>query len=88
MKRTLKNLKMLSPIYLDNCSWRFYEGLDVEQIDHDVRLEIVKREEDKIHTIIVHFTTNTEDMAIRLAPYEFRALNDMFKRASFRLEKI
>ena len=89
MNRTLENLATLTPTYIDNCDWRFYEGgINVAQINHAVRLEIAKHETDKIYTIVIHLTVGDEELILRMAPYEFHHLNDMFKRASFRLEKL
>ena len=90
--RTLDYLESLEPIYMDNYSWKFYEGgSSIEQAPHGVNLKIVRAPEEKYPSIIVKFRVTEEEheswMKLRLSMHEFAELNDLFKRASFRLER-
>ena len=92
-ERTVRNLQETKPLYTDSYQWSFYEGgQTTEQIKHEVDLEIVQPLGDKITTILIAFGVVDTDavgiMTLRLSPYEFNQLNALFKRASFRLEKI
>ena len=91
--RTLDYLEGLDALYIDNLEWKFYEGgKSIKQAPHGVRLSIVKPPDDKLPSIIIEFRVVEEEdshwMKLRLSVYEFVQLNDLFKRASFRLEKI
>jgi len=92
-RRTLDYLESLDPLYIDNLEWKFYEGGNgIEQVPHGAKLQIIKVPEEKYPSIIVEFRVVEDQdnswMKLRLSVYEFAALNDMFKRASFRLEKV
>jgi hypothetical protein len=92
-RRTLDYLESLDPLYVDNLEWKFYEGGNgIEQIPHGANLKIVKVPEEKYPSIIVKFRISFEEehtwIKLRLSIYEFAELNDMFKRASFRLERV
>ena len=87
-ERTLDYLEGLNAIYVDNFAWKFYEGgKSIEQVPHGVRLEIVRPPEEKFPSILVTFQVEDERIKLRLSVHEFNLLNDLFKRASFRLEK-
>jgi len=89
MDRTIENILQSEHTYVDSYSWKFYEGgQSIEQVPHSAYLTITKLPEDKIAVVMVTFKTGTESIELRLAPHEFDQLNSLFKRASFRLEKI
>ena len=89
MERTIENILKSEHTYVDSCSWKFYEGgQTTEQVRHTAYLTITKLPEDKVAVVMVTFKTGMESITLRLAPHEFDQLNSLFKRASFRLEKI
>ncbi len=91
--KTIDYLMSFPPMYLDNCEWKFYEGGgSLYQIPHAVQLKLIKPDDEKYPTVVLEIMVqNDEDgtfedkVVLRLASYEFRELNEMFKRASFRL---
>lgn len=88
-ERTLENISNTAPLYVDNYSWKFYEGgINIEPIPHSVRLTITKIPEDKVPVVMITLETEKGHTILRLSPYEFSQLNALFKRASFRLEKV
>lgn len=93
LDRTIVNLLAANPFYVDSCSWKFYEGgLTVEQVEQSAVLTITQLPDDKVPTVMINFKVHAPDgigqMTLRLSPYEFDKLNALFKRASFRLEKV
>ena len=88
-ERTIEYImKTNKPFYADSCTWNFYEGgQNTESVKHTTHLAITKLPDDKILAITVGFVVGTEQIILRLSPYEFDQLNALFKRASFRLEK-
>ena len=91
-ERTVTNLSEIKPLYTDSYRWAFYEGgQSTEQVVHEVDLTITKSSDDKIATIMIALRLHERDankLVFRLSPYEFDQLNSLFKRASFRLEKV
>lgn len=93
LDRTIENLLAANPFYVDSCSWKFYEGgQTTEQSEQSAVLTITKLPDDKIPTVMINFKVHVPDrieqLTLRLSPYEFDKLNALFKRASFRLEKV
>jgi len=88
-ERTIENIMAETPFYVDIYGWNFYEvGQNTELAPQTVGLTITNLPNDKIPIILVNIKTANGHMVLRLSPYEFDRLNALFKRASFRLEKV
>lgn len=86
--RTFENIERVGKcIYLDAVDWKFYEGgSSIKTIESSATLEIFTMPEDKLLTCVLTIEDEHGGIKLRLSPYDFKELNEMFKRASFKVK--
>jgi hypothetical protein len=84
-ERTLPALARTQPFYYDETEWSFHEQ-DLTSVKHTAKIELKQQEDEKFPTVVMTFKTEDNVIILRMAVYDFKALNELFKRASFRLD--
>jgi hypothetical protein len=87
--KTLERIAVTTPYYMDQLEWKFYESMEANgAVHHSVKLEMLKLTDEKYPTIVVTIDVQDQpELVLRFAAYDFAEMNNLFKRASFRLEK-